>query len=133
MRYLIGAAVTVAVLWFSLLLAVVLWRPKHVGLADAARLVPDVVVMLRGLARDPSVPRHVRWRIWLLLAWIISPIDLIPDLIPVIGFADDVALAYWVLRSVVRASGDEVLARHWKGAPAGLALVKRLAGRGDQR
>lgn len=133
MRYLIGAAVTVAVLWFSLMLAVALWRPKHVGLIDAARLVPDVVVMLRGLARDPSVPRHVRWRIWLLLAWIISPIDLIPDVIPVIGFADDVTLAYWVLRSVVRASGDEVLARHWKGTPAGLALVKRLAGRRDRR
>jgi len=132
-RYLISAVVTIAVLWFSLLLAVVIWRPKDVGLADAARLVPDVIVMLRGLARDPSLPRRVRWRIWLLLAWIISPIDLIPDVIPVIGFADDVALAYWALRSVVRASGEEVLARHWKGTPAGLALVQRLAGRRDRR
>jgi len=132
-RYLISAVVTIAVLWFSLLLAVVIWRPKVVGLADAARLVPDVIVMLRGLARDPSLPRRVRWRIWLLLAWIISPIDLIPDVIPVIGFADDVARAYWALRSVVRASGEEVLARHWKGTPAGLALVQRLAGRRDRR
>jgi uncharacterized membrane protein YkvA (DUF1232 family) len=91
-------------------------------------LVPDIVVMLRGLVRGRSLLRRVRWRLWLLLGWVASPIDLIPDAIPVIGFADDVILAYWVLRSVVRAAGDDVLARHWRGSPGGLSFVEALVG-----
>jgi uncharacterized membrane protein YkvA (DUF1232 family) len=56
------------------------------------------------------------------------PFDLVPDFIPVAGYADDVLLVAWVLRSVVRAAGPEALDRHWPGTPEGLVVVRRLAG-----
>jgi uncharacterized membrane protein YkvA (DUF1232 family) len=65
----------------------------------------------------------------LLLGYLLLPIDLVPDFIPVAGYADDVLLVVWVLRSVVRAAGPEALDRHWPGTPHGLEVVRRLAGR----
>ena len=71
----------------------------------------------------------MRARVWFLLLWMASPIDAIPDVIPVIGLADDVILTYLVLRSVVRAAGEDVLERHWPGTPEGLAVIERLLAR----
>jgi SAM-dependent methyltransferase len=58
----------------------------------------------------------------------VSGIDLVPDFIPVAGYADDVLVVAWVLRSVVRAAGAEAIDRHWPGTPQGLGVVRRLAG-----
>jgi uncharacterized membrane protein YkvA (DUF1232 family) len=91
-------------------------------------MLPDVVRLLRRLAADRTLPRSLRWRLLALLAYLALPIDLVPDVIPVAGYADDVLLVAWVLRSVVRAAGPEALDRHWPGTPAGLAVVRRLAG-----
>lgn len=97
-------------------------------LRDAARLLPDVVRLVRRLAADASLPRGVRWRLTLLLGYLVLPIDVVPDFIPVAGYADDVLIVAWVLRSVVRAAGPEALDRHWPGTPQGLDVVRRLAG-----
>lgn len=97
-------------------------------LRDAVRLLPDVLRLVRRLAADDSLPRGIRWRLGLLLAYLALPIDLVPDFIPVAGYADDVLLIAWVLRSVVRAAGPEALERHWPGATQGLDVVRRLAG-----
>ncbi|MET1038938.1 MAG: YkvA family protein [Aeromicrobium sp.] len=119
------------VVWI-LLIAVLWWQGrKHadpVGRRDALRLVPDVVRLLRRLASDRTLPRGVRVRIVLLGVYLASPVDLVPDVIPVIGYADDVVIVAWVLRSVVRRAGPEALDRHWAGTEEGLAAVKRLAG-----
>ena len=71
----------------------------------------------------------MRVRLWLLLAYLLSPVDLVPDVVPVLGYADDVVVVALALRSVVRRAGAEALARHWPGDAAGLAVVSRLAGR----
>jgi len=97
-------------------------------LRDGVRLLPDVLRLVRRLAADDSLPRGIRWRLWLLLAYLALPIDLVPDFIPVAGYADDVLLVAWVLRSVVRVAGPEALERHWPGTPQGLDVVRRLAG-----
>jgi len=97
-----------------------------VSLRDALRLLPDVVRLIKGLASDPGVPRMVRVELVLVLAFMASPIDLIPDFIPVIGFADDVILVALVLRSVTRIAGPAALTKHWPGTPEGLAAVRRL-------
>jgi uncharacterized membrane protein YkvA (DUF1232 family) len=129
---LLGPALAVAggltVLW--LLLVALLWRarPGELGAREALRLLPDVVRLVRRLAADRSLPRGVRIRLWLLLAYLLSPVDLVPDVVPVLGYADDVIVAAWALRSVVRRSGADSLARHWPGQPAGLAVVHRLVG-----
>jgi uncharacterized membrane protein YkvA (DUF1232 family) len=62
------------------------------------------------------------------VGYLLSPLDLVPDVLPVVGYADDAVLVAWVLRSVVRRAGEEALSRHWPGTAAGLAVVRRLAG-----
>ena len=119
-----------ALLLVWLVLVVVLWRSGRgiAGLSDAARLLPDVIRLVSRLARDRSLSRGVRMRLWLLLGYLASPLDLIPDFIPVVGYADDAIVAALALRSVVRAAGPELLERHWPGTPDGLLVVRRLAG-----
>jgi uncharacterized membrane protein YkvA (DUF1232 family) len=70
----------------------------------------------------------VRVRLWLLLGYLAMPIDLVPDVIPVIGYADDAIVVALVLRSVVRRAGPDAVVRHWPGTPDGLAAVQRLTG-----
>jgi uncharacterized membrane protein YkvA (DUF1232 family) len=116
------------VVW--LVLVALLWRarPDELGAREALRLLPDVVRLVRRLAADRSLPTGVRVRLWALLAYLLSPVDLVPDFLPVIGYADDVVVVAWALRSVVRRAGYEALERHWPGQAAGLAVVGRLAG-----
>lgn len=66
--------------------------------------------------------------LWLLVAYLALPIDLVPDFIPVLGYADDAIVVALVLRSVVRGAGPQALERHWPGTQDGLAAVRRLAG-----
>jgi uncharacterized membrane protein YkvA (DUF1232 family) len=114
-------------LWLLLVLALWWSRPDDVSLRDALRLLPDLVRLLRRLAADDSLPRGVRMRLWLLLGYLALPVDLVPDFVPVLGYADDAVVVALVLRSVARSAGTEALARHWPGTPEGLAAVLALA------
>jgi uncharacterized membrane protein YkvA (DUF1232 family) len=122
-------AVVGGLLGLWLLLVAALWwsRPDDVSLRDALRLLPDLVRLLRRLAVDDSLPRGVRVRLWLLLGYLALPVDLVPDFVPVLGYADDAVVVALVLRSVARSAGTEALARHWPGTPEGLAAVLVLA------
>lgn len=123
------AAVVGGLLGLWLLLVAALWwaRPDDLSLRDALRLLPDLVRLLRRLAADASLPRGVRVRLWLLLGYLALPVDLVPDFVPVLGYADDAVVVALVLRSVARAAGAEALERHWPGTPEGLAAVLRLS------
>jgi hypothetical protein len=66
--------------------------------------------------------------LWLLLAYLAVPLDLVPDFIPVLGHADEAIVVAATLRSVVRHAGSEALDRHWPGTDDGLAAVRRRAG-----
>ena len=116
----------VLLLWLALLAALWLARPEEIRAREALRLLPDLVRLLRRLAADGSLPRGVRVRLWLLLGYLLMPIDLVPDFIPVIGYADDAVIVALALRSVTRRAGPEALERHWPGTPAGLAALRRL-------
>ena len=117
--------------WLALLLVLWLIRPRGVGARELARLVPDILRLVRDLVTDPSAPRGVRIALVILLVWLISPIDLVPEFIPVLGPLDDVIVAVVILRFVRRRLGDEELRRRWRGTDDGWALVERvLAGRG---
>ncbi len=95
---------------------------------DALRLLPDLLRLLRRAAADPSLPRGVRMRLSLLIAYLLFPLDVVPDFIPILGYADDAIIVALALRSVIRAAGPEALDRHWAGTPDGLRAIKRLAG-----
>jgi uncharacterized membrane protein YkvA (DUF1232 family) len=74
------------------------------------------------------MPRRLRLNLLILLAYLASPIDLVPDFIPLLGYADDAIVVALALRAVVRAAGPTALSAHWPGSPEGLVLVQRLAG-----
>lgn len=128
MDVLLGVALGLLGLWAVLVLGLFLIRPRGNALALAIRLLPDVLRLVTRLARDHRVPRTARVRLWLLLGYLALPFDLVPDFIPVLGYADDAILVSWVLRSVVRAVGPDVVAELWPGTPDGLAVVRRLTG-----
>ena len=113
-------------------LIVVLWliRPRDVRAGELVRLVPDILRLVRDLIADRSVPGSVRGALVFLLAWLVNPIDLIPEFIPVLGPLDDVIVAVLILRYVRRRLGADELRRRWRGSDEGWALVERLlAGR----
>jgi uncharacterized membrane protein YkvA (DUF1232 family) len=109
-------------------LAAVLWltKPDEYELREALRLLPDLIRLIKRLAADPDTPRGVRIRLALLLVYLALPVDLIPDFVPVIGYADDAIIVALVLRSATRRAGPDALARHWPGTPEGLNALKRL-------
>jgi uncharacterized membrane protein YkvA (DUF1232 family) len=123
-----GAAGGVLLLWPALVVSLALARPKGDFLTGALRLLPDLLRLIRRLAADRSLPRSVRIRLWLLLAYLASPIDLIPDFIPVLGYADDAIIVTVVLRGAVRRAGIEAVRAHWPGTEDGFAALCRLAG-----
>lgn len=124
------AALLVAALVGWALLALVLWRSgaARPDLAALARLLPDVVRLVARLARDRSLPRRVRLLLWLLVGYLASPVDLVPDVVPVLGALDDVLAVLLVLRAVVRAAGPQALQRHWPGTPDGLSALGAVVG-----
>ncbi len=121
----------VTVIWLILAVALLLIRTDKARMQDLVRLLPDLLRLLKRLAVDPQLPRRIRIGLFLVIAFVVSPIDVIPDAIPVIGFADDVIIVALVLRWVSRTAGREALAEHWPGTPEGLAVVCRLCGLSD--
>jgi uncharacterized membrane protein YkvA (DUF1232 family) len=124
---LIGVVGGLLACWLILMVALWATRPDDLRLRELLRLLPDTVRLLRRLAADGTLPRGVRVRLWLLLGYLALPVDLVPDFIPVLGYADDAIVVAVMLRSVVRRAGSEAVARHWPGAPEGLAALRRVA------
>lgn len=130
-RTLVG--VGIGLLLAYLILLGLLWLAARragdpIRLREGLRLLPDVIRLLRRLAADPALPIGVRVRLALLLGYLLLPIDLVPDFIPVLGYADDAIIVVIALRSVTRRAGPEALTRHWPGSAAGLAAVRQFAG-----
>ncbi len=126
-----AALITVAVilgLWALVVVAV--WRasPSRASALDVVRLLPDLLLMTAGLARDPATPRSCKLALGGLAVWLASPIDLIPEFVPVLGPLDDVVVAVLVLRYVGRRMGLIELRRRWQGTDAGFDTLARLIG-----
>ena len=120
---LLALAVGIAVWLLAMLILVIVGRRQQAR--ELAAAIPNLLVLFRGLLRDPRVPRGSK--IWVLVAviWIASPIDLVPEFIPVLGPADDVIVAALVLRHVLKRTDRSLLAEHWRGDPA---ILDRIAG-----
>jgi uncharacterized membrane protein YkvA (DUF1232 family) len=123
---LIGVTAALLLAWAALVGALVIIRPRGGLLREALRLLPDVLRLVRRLAADKTLPRGVRIRLALLLAYLALPIDLVPDFVPVLGYADDAIIVSAVLRSVVRRAGLEAVRAHWPGTDDGFAALTRL-------
>jgi uncharacterized membrane protein YkvA (DUF1232 family) len=127
LRVAIGILGTLAVAWVLLLGYVLARRPSEGTAREALRALPDTLRLLRRIASDRTLPRGVRVRLWLLLAYLAFPLDLVPDFLPVVGYLDDVVIASAALRSAIRRAGPEAVRRHWPGTEDGLAALWRVA------
>lgn len=123
----IGVAVAAVSAWLLLLLMLWWRRPETLTAKEAVRLLPDLLTLLRRLATDPTLPGGVRIRLGLLLAYLAFPVDLVPDFIPVIGYADDAIVVLLTLRAVIRRAGVPALEAHWPGSKEGLSTLLLLA------
>lgn len=112
--------------------AVALWAIAVVGLMVAGRrswarelvtLIPNLIVLFRGLLGDPRVPRRAKVWLWFAVGWVASPIDLVPEFIPIAGPLDDVVVAALVLRHVLRRTDRTVVFEYWRGNPGTLEAI----------
>src|SRR5437870_1417081 len=108
----------------------VVWLVGVGRLADAralATFIPDCIVLVTRLVRDPRVPRRRKFLLLGLAGYLALPFDLVPDFIPVAGQLDDVIIVALVLRHFIRAGGEPMMRELWPGPEQSLALILRLA------
>lgn len=106
-------------------------KAKAIVLARAvAQFVPDVVRLFRDVAKDPRVPRRVKIEAGAAAAYLVMPIDLIPDFIAGIGQLDDIAIVGWAVRRLLMGAGENVLREHWQGSDRGLEILLQVAAAG---
>jgi uncharacterized membrane protein YkvA (DUF1232 family) len=92
-----------------------------------ARFVPDCVVLFQRLLTDPRVDWWRKALLVVAIAYLASPIDLVPDFIPVAGQLDDAIVVVLALRLLLHGSGERLLIEHWPGPRRSLQLILRLA------
>ena len=126
MRILSIAAVALALLAASWLVLILLARRLTPGLLkDLAGFLPACATTVRRLRRDPRVPRRAKIAVAFAGLWVLSPIDLIPEFLPVIGPLDDVVVVALALRYAARQVPRAALEEAWAGDPR---LLDRLLG-----
>jgi uncharacterized membrane protein YkvA (DUF1232 family) len=123
-----AGAVGLVAAWLLLLVVFWLLRPRDVPVREVVRVIPDVLRLLRALVTDRSVPLDARIVLVGLIAWILSPVDLIPEFIPGLGPLDDVIVAIVALRYVRRRIGIDGISARWPGSDDGLRLLIRVVG-----
>jgi uncharacterized membrane protein YkvA (DUF1232 family) len=124
----VAIVAALVVLWGILLVVFWVLRPRGVTVRELVGLIPDILRLLRSLIGDRSAPLDVRLVLVGLVAWILSPIDLIPEFIPVLGPMDDVVVAIVAMRYVRRRVGTADLRRRWSGSDAGFAMLVTVIG-----
>jgi uncharacterized membrane protein YkvA (DUF1232 family) len=125
---LLSVCAALVIAWLVLVIALLIIRPRCGSLRQALRLLPDGLRLVRRMADDNTLSRGIRIRLALLLTYLALPFDLIPDVIPVLGYADDAIIVIAVLRSVVRRAGIDAVRAHWPGTDDGFAVLARLTG-----
>lgn len=125
-------ALVAALAAYAVLLGALVLAGRRADATALARLVPDLVVLVGRLARDGRIARGRRALLGALVLYLASPIDLVPDFLPVVGVLDDALLVVLALRAVIRAAGPEIVAEHWPGPPRGLELLLAATGGGGR-
>jgi uncharacterized membrane protein YkvA (DUF1232 family) len=118
-------ALTVVVLSWAVLVALAARLPAGL-LRDLAGFLPACVTTARRLRKDPRVPRRAKLAVAFAGLWVLSPVDLVPEFLPVIGPLDDIVVVALALRYAARRVPAEVLVEAWPGERR---MLDRLLGR----
>jgi uncharacterized membrane protein YkvA (DUF1232 family) len=122
-RWLIVGLVALAGSWVVL---IVLARRLPPGtLRELAGFIPNCITMIRRLRKHPAVPRRAKVALAVAGLYVLSPIDLLPEFLPVIGPLDDIVVVALALRYAGRRVPRTVLIEAWPGEPR---LLERLLG-----
>ena len=131
------ANVLLVVIAIWIVVVVVLVIVGRVLLArELALLLPNLIRLFGGLLRDRRVGLPAKIVVGIASLWLASPIDLIPEFIPIVGSLDDAIVAALALRFVLRTTDSAVVREHWHGDPATLERLLRFVswgGRGTPR
>ena len=125
MSFLVVIAAVAAGLWLaSWIVLVVLAKRLPPGLLrDAAQFLPACVITARRLRRNAAVPRRAKVALAIAIVWVVSPIDLLPEFLPIVGPLDDVVAVVLLLRYAARAVPRELLLAAWPAEPRLLARL----------
>lgn len=123
---LFGFCVVVAI--YLAVLGGLLLAGRRTDAVAVARFIPDCIVLIKRLLVDPRVARRHKLLLGVFFAYLVSPIDLVPDFLPVIGQADDAIILGLTLRWVLGSAGEEVIRELWPGPEASLRAVLALSG-----
>jgi uncharacterized membrane protein YkvA (DUF1232 family) len=119
----VGALIAI---WLLLVAVIWLHRPSRELAMPALRALPDIVRLARRLLADPRTPRRHRIALVVLIVWLVSPIDLLPEFLPGIGPLDDIVAAAVILGWIGRETGRARLEELWPGDAAGFGVVARM-------
>ena len=122
---LVGIAVSVAV--YVAFVATLLLAGRRGEARTLATFIPDCIVLVGRLARDPRVPQRRKLILVALIGYLALPFDLVPDFIPVAGQLDDAVIVALVLRHFIQSGGEQLIRELWPGPDQSLALILRLA------
>jgi uncharacterized membrane protein YkvA (DUF1232 family) len=126
MRTLLFALAIVLALYLVLVVGLLL-SGRKLAAKELATLLPNLIRLFKDLARDPRVPRRAKIVLAVAAVWLISPIDLLPEFLPVLGPLDDAVVAALALRYLIRRAGVDVVREHWRGDPSTLDAMLRAA------
>ena len=100
----------------------------RVSAKDALLALPNILKLLARLLRDPRVDRRRRLVALGAVAYAVSPVDLIPEVIPILGKVDDLVVAILAVRMLLDGAEEDLLAEHWDGPPEVLEIFDDLVG-----
>jgi uncharacterized membrane protein YkvA (DUF1232 family) len=124
---LLALSAAAALVLYAVAVAALFWAGRRTDAVALARFVPDCVVLFRRLLADDRLPRSRKLLLVPLLLYLVTPFDLVPDFIPVVGALDDAIVVALAFRVVLRGAGPGLVRDHWPGPPRSLELLLRLA------
>jgi uncharacterized membrane protein YkvA (DUF1232 family) len=109
--------------------------PPDGGTSDVRRLAKDAILVLPNmlkligrLLKDPRVPRRSKIALGMASAYVVSPIDLIPEVIPIVGWLDDLLIIAYALNRFIERAGPEIVEEHWEGEGDVLGWIQEVLG-----
>lgn len=102
------------------------WPATRDRLKEAVLALPNLLKLLGRLMRDPRVPTRSKAFAGMALAYVASPVDVIPDFVPLLGQTDDVMVAIFAVHHLIRTAGEDVVVEHWDGPLDVLEVVDTL-------